>query len=437
MPAPFNVQGYNDKVVVGDPQLDSFGEYQDAAWNQSRRYLDPQQQAMQKQFEQQAVNKGLAPGSAAYQAAYDNMMRAQNDANSSAAFGAMNFGQQAQNQAFQQGLGASQLANAMSQAQLQAETARQNAALAANTSRYGIDTSAATAAAQLAQQGQQWNDQFGFNQAQWEDQFGLQRDQFGLQEQQANFGNLLGLGNFGIQYGNYLNNAAQTDYNMAAAMLSNVPGNSQQQLNVGGAYNTAQQGAMGQAGLQQQGQQAFWGGIGDLAGAAAFLSSVTLKTVFGPVGKKKRAKITSRMINMPIYDWEYLPEFQDKDDHKFRFGPLAEDFNKSLLGDTDFVNRMGTIDVQRYVAALHMTVQDMSMEIRRLEALLWHVANRTGVPIAPDQIKNYAVARHQDVMQGKRMHEKVVFNEIRKDPIFMTEAEIKSQQGTAVVRQEV
>ena len=439
MATPYEIQGYANKVAVQQPQLDSFQDYQDAAWKQSRRYLDPQQASQDRKFAQTMINKGLAPGSAAYQTAMDNYKRTQNDANAGAAFQAMQFGQNAQNQSFQQGLGASQLANAIARANLQAETARENAALAANTQRYGIDVNAEIAANKLAQQGSQfqdtlgfqqsqWGDQlglqrdkFGFEQSRWDDQFGLQRDQFGELQNQNTFNNMLGLGNFGINYGNYLNNSRMTDYNMAAAMLSNAPGSQQQQLNVGGAYNTAQQGAMNQAGLWQNAAQMMWSGVGDIAGAAAFLSGIAYKTLNGKLKGNNRAKLVGNMLSMPIYEWEYLPEYMEKNDHPYRFGPLAEDFNRGILGKSQRVKDMDTIDVQRYVAALHTTIQDMSHEIERIEALLWFVANRTGMPLdRADHISH----------QGKKAHEQK--NSVAKDSEhWMTEIEIAAQEGTA------
>ena len=239
---PQVIKGDPKSVTIGAPQLDSFQDYQDASWDQSQRYLAPQQTAQNKQFQQMMVNKGLAPGSDAYKAEYDNMMRSQNDANTAASFGAMQFGLGAQNQAYTQGLGASQLASAMKQAQMQDAT-----------SRYGIKTNADIAREQMSQQGQQFNqgmdlqrDQFGFDQSKWGDQFGLQRDQFGFQQDQADFGNMMQLGNFGMQLGDYANRAAMSDYNMASAMLGYAPGNQSQQIDVSGAYNTAQQGALAQ-----------------------------------------------------------------------------------------------------------------------------------------------------------------------------------------------
>lgn len=426
------IQGYDSKVVMGDAQLDSFQEYQDAALAQARRGLDPQQEALQSRFAQTMVNKGLAPGSEAYMNEFDNMSRAMNDQDIAAQFGAMQFGQGAQNQAYNQALGASQLAQGMSLGELAAETARANAQLAADTSRYGISTAAGTAAAQLAQQGTQFQDQFGFDQNRWGDQFGLQQQQFAQQQQQADFNNLMNLGTFGINYGNYMNNAAQTDYNMAAAMLSNVPGNQQQQINVGGAYNTAQSGAVSQAQFGQNAAQATWSGIGDLAGAAMFLSSMVFKDVKGEMSNEKKAMMVGQILSMPMYEWEYLPEFQEKDEPSVRYGPLAEDFRK-IMGNSKLAQQQIHIDAQRWMAGLHMTVQEMAKEIRRLEGLVWYIANRTGKSLNIHSHLRRDGMSKADTLTGKASND--VCETINADPGYWTQhQEIEEMAGTALVR---
>lgn len=432
MPLPFNVQGYEDRVEVQQPQLDSFQSYQDAAAAQARRYLDPQQQADRRAFDQSMINKGHAAGSEGYQTAFDNFNRSRNDANSSAAFGAMQFGQNAQNQAFNQGLGASQLANAMSLGNLQADTSRANAALAAETQRYLGDQSNALGVSQLAQNQSQFGDTLGLQR----DQMGLDQqrfdDTFGFQQQQGDFSNLMSLGNLALGLGNYQNQGNMTDFNMAQAMIGGAPGNQQQQINVGGAYNTAQNGAMGQANLNQQGQQMLWGGMGDLAGAAMFLSGVAYKNVKGKLKDRQRAEIVAKILTMPIYDWEYLPEYRENNDHPLRFGPLAEDFNRAILGKK--FSEDSTIDVQRYVSGLHMTVQDMSHEIRRLEALVWYIANEAGMPL--DVNAHYRKGKpskaNTEHLSGKKAHDRA--EEIEDNGgNYMQAADIERLQGKAGV----
>ena len=82
--------------------MGAFQEYQDAAYQQAQRNIAPQQEMQGKKFEQQMLNKGLQPGSKAYNLAQSQMQRGQNDQNQAANFGAMQFGQQAQAQEFGQ-----------------------------------------------------------------------------------------------------------------------------------------------------------------------------------------------------------------------------------------------------------------------------------------------------------------------------------------------
>lgn len=429
---PKTIQGYDKKVVMDAPQMESFQNYQDAALAQARRGLDPQQDAQRKRFEQQMINKGLDPASAAFQSQHGNMTRAMNDQDIAAQFGAMQFGQQAQQQAYAQALGASQLAQGMSRAEMADATQRrgQDFSRAAQQDQIGLNY------AQLGQAGDQFQDQFAFNQDKWADQYGLQRDQFGFQQDQADFGNMMNMGQFALGYGNYLNNAAQTDYNMAAAMLSNAPGNQQQQLNVGGAYNTAQQGAMNQANLNQNAAQMMWSGVGDLAGAAMFLSSVDYKTVKREVKDSQRGRVVGMLATMPIYEWEYLPEFQDKNDVAQRFGPLAEDFNK-MLGKSKVAQELDHIDVQRYVSGLHMCVQDLFGEVRRLEGLVWYIANRNGECLDMDYHvrRKHAFGAKKNIRNGMKSSEMV--GEFEKDPgLWMQEDEIKARMGSAIVRRQ-
>ena len=79
--------------ITGNP--DAYKHYQDQAFAQSRRLLDPYYQQQSRTFEQQMANRGLPVGGEAYDDAYANMSDAQNRAYEEAAFNALNFGEQA------------------------------------------------------------------------------------------------------------------------------------------------------------------------------------------------------------------------------------------------------------------------------------------------------------------------------------------------------
>ena len=78
-----------ERFVADQEMYDSFS---DTAYSNATRTLDPYFDRMQKDFEQKAVNRGLSPGTEAYNTAFDQAMRQENDAYNQAAFGAMQYG---------------------------------------------------------------------------------------------------------------------------------------------------------------------------------------------------------------------------------------------------------------------------------------------------------------------------------------------------------
>jgi hypothetical protein len=122
----FNNWGPGEKNVYGGQQIagatpspadyQSVQQYSDAAHENARRYLDPQQDMQFKRFNQQLVNQGIDPNSPQGQQRQAAFGRQQADANNAAAFGAMQFGQGIQNQMSQQELANQQLAGNMQQA---------------------------------------------------------------------------------------------------------------------------------------------------------------------------------------------------------------------------------------------------------------------------------------------------------------------------------
>lgn len=352
--APFNISSPVDSVSVGQPQLDSFQGYQDAAYGQAQRMLAPQQEAQQKKFDQQMVNKGITAGSQAYNLAQAQMQRGQGEQNASAAFGAMGFGQQAQQQAFGQSLQASQLAQSQNQ--------------------FGRS---------LNEQGRQFDQNLGQRESEFGRNFGQQQYQYdrgqGFAENQGMFNNMMGLGNMAIQLGGYENQGTLQDYNMGQTLLGMAPGMMNQQVGVNAAYQTSSDAAYNQANLNMQQNANVMSGIGQMAGAAAFMSGQKYKRVYGETSKKDRAMIAAKVLAMPIYDWDYLPEYRDKGD-KLRFGCMAEDINGQVFDNPT----EDTIDVQRHIACLHLTVQEMFSEMKRLELMLWHAVNESGMVVKPN-----------------------------------------------------
>lgn len=69
-----------------------YDKFTDQAFGQATRTLDPVFERQRKDFDQRAINQGIAPNSEAYNTQFDQYMRSKNDAYNQAAFGAMQYG---------------------------------------------------------------------------------------------------------------------------------------------------------------------------------------------------------------------------------------------------------------------------------------------------------------------------------------------------------
>jgi len=146
----------------------SFQPFVDAVLAEQNRTLDPQLKADEAAFRQRLVGQGVQEGTRAFDDAFANFSRAQNDARSSARNQALAQALAVQNQMFGQGLANAQL--------------RQQAELA--------NASNALQAAGLNQQGEQFAANFGLNDRNAVNQFNLARAQLG--EGQRQFDQSLG-----------------------------------------------------------------------------------------------------------------------------------------------------------------------------------------------------------------------------------------------------
>jgi hypothetical protein len=111
---------YGPQQIAGSrPDQADYGSvqgYADAAHQNARRYLDPQQAQQNRRFDQELINKGIDPMSAQGREAAQLLGMQQADANNAAAFSSLGFGQGIQNQMTQQDLARSGLAADMQQA---------------------------------------------------------------------------------------------------------------------------------------------------------------------------------------------------------------------------------------------------------------------------------------------------------------------------------
>lgn len=77
-------------------------DFSDAAYDNARRYLDPQQAFDNRRFDQELINRGIDPMSDYGRQMSEQMAREHGDQDQGAAYGAMQFGQGIQEQMFRQ-----------------------------------------------------------------------------------------------------------------------------------------------------------------------------------------------------------------------------------------------------------------------------------------------------------------------------------------------
>lgn len=134
--AMWNPQGYSSGTQFGGQSTtgaqagaaDYAGVqgFADAAYDESRRYLDPQQDQQNRRMDQELINKGIDPRSDMGQQMANQLSMQQNDQNTSAAFNAMGFGQGIQDQMFNQSFKNTQQAGEMAQGNWRNQQTNQN-----------------------------------------------------------------------------------------------------------------------------------------------------------------------------------------------------------------------------------------------------------------------------------------------------------------------
>lgn len=238
---PTQVQTNGDPYSQAQPFIDN-------AYSQATRTLDPQWQQQSAAFDQQMVNQGIQPGSAAYQTAKQQFDQSKNDAYSQAQSNAMTQGLQAQAQSFGQGLSQSQLANQLSQALIQANSGYAGNQLQGNQgimqallggtsgivgNMLGADASRASSAASNASA--RMNSQNAYN---------LGMAQLGQTASQNDFGNLMQLLGMGQGQTQYNNNLIGQDQTRNQSFFGMMPGGSGNNIDVQNPYNNYYQGQL-------------------------------------------------------------------------------------------------------------------------------------------------------------------------------------------------
>lgn len=201
-PREISYQG-GSPVSVGD-----FQRYEDAAFQDAMRRLNPVWSDRDAAFKQEMANRGIAVGSDAYQKALESQNRQRSDAEVTALYDAMRYGLQAQGQAFGQGLANAQLGQQDRAYGLQADMAN---------NQFGLS------AAQLAEGARQFDGNYGLNAANM---------QFGQNLANAQMANAMG------QFNAQMGRATQNDLfgqQMTGAQFDNAIGQQNWQNALGAA----------------------------------------------------------------------------------------------------------------------------------------------------------------------------------------------------------
>ncbi len=202
-----NIPGHQ---AGGGINLETMQPWIDSAMDQYSRVLDPQQEAERRRVEAQLAAQGLTAGTAAYDNAYANMTRGQNDARQAAMANALQAGSGLQNQIAGQYLTREGYLTDLEKARMSANAQTSSAGISAASRNYATDANRDISMARLLQDDRQFgasllqdDRQFGANlgQRQYEYDGDLDFRYAGLNENArvADMGNALGWGQLDSQ----------------------------------------------------------------------------------------------------------------------------------------------------------------------------------------------------------------------------------------------
>lgn len=317
--SPFNAT--SGATGVGD-----FQRFADASYDRQAARLTPQFEAQQRGFEQDMVNRGIAPGTPAYDDARANFENSRNDAFEGARTQADQLGAALQQQSFSQGATNSQGLRELILGQLGADTSRYNANTSAAASRYGADSASNTAANNLA-----------------------------YQQQQGDFGNLMSLLGFGMGV-NGQNNAAQgQNFNQNAWMAGQIPGmQSPGNLDVTSGYNNQYNAGLNQSQWQQQQNNA-----NNQMYAQMFASLYCDRNAKDEIAAAAPEDALEAITSLPYATWTYKADVESTP----HVGTYAQDFNAAL--GLPAATHISPIDL---MGALIGSVQALTARVKELEA---------------------------------------------------------------------
>lgn len=248
-------------VANPDPaNAGNWQEFEDNAYAGFTRTLDPQWQERERQLMQDLSNRGIPQGSEAWTQALGDFNQGRNDAYGQARQQSQQAGLQAQNQFFGQNALESQLANALLRSQWDMDSRMAGIGAQNRATDAGLQQA-------LASLGLQRDLGFGNMGLQRELGLygvGLDYDRMGFARDQADFGNLMQMLNFGFGSNQYNNSLLDSDYNRGMGLFGMVPQVSPGQVDVTGPYGNAQNWAGFLQGNANQQQNGFYQGLGSL-----------------------------------------------------------------------------------------------------------------------------------------------------------------------------
>ena len=324
--SPFNAS--SGATGIGD-----FQRFSDAAYERQVGRLTPQFEAQERSFEQDMVNRGIAPGTPAYDNARANFENSRNDAFAGARTQADQLGAALQNQSFQQGATNSGLLNQLLLGQMGADASRFGATTSANASMRNAQTQAQSEA-----------------------------DRLRFQSQQGDFQNLMQLLGFS-QGATGFNNSAIGQNNGANAgwmgrnqnLLGMFQGGGQpNNIDVTGPYNNQYNAQSNQAYANQQQQNA-----NNQMYAQMFASLYCDREAKDEISTACPQDALDAISAIPLAIWSYKAD-AEKVPH---LGTYAQDFNAALGLPANL--HISPIDL---FGALIGSVQALSAKVKELEA---------------------------------------------------------------------
>ena len=323
--SPFNAS--SGATGIGD-----FQRFSDAAYERQVGRLTPQFEAQERSFEQDMVNRGIAPGTPAYDNARANFENSRNDAFAGARTQADQLGAALQNQSFQQGATNSGLLNQLLLGQMGADASRFGATTSANASMRNAQTQAQSEA-----------------------------DRLRFQSQQGDFQNLMQLLGFS-QGATGFNNSAIGQNNGANSgwmgqnqnLLGMFQGGGQpNNIDVTGPYNNQYNAQSNQAYANQQQQNA-----NNQMYAQMFASLYCDRNAKDEIAPASPESALEAISAIPIAIWSYKAD-AEKVPH---LGTYAQDFNAALGLPANL--HISPIDL---FGALIGSVQALSAKVKELE----------------------------------------------------------------------